>query len=195
LDTNGVKHGIHFSRFLALFRLQQEDKDYLKLHDGGLLEPEALYFMYPRDHRGNMGHVKRLYTYYSVLNMLLRASIALRDGNPSDISRFTKNLMIVLRLGAPPFSVGGFSWQEIKYLLEDPKKICSYSPYIMYMVEKVAKIEFPKDVTHKTLNPNPIKNPSIPSLNMSQKLGWKKIMKGDIGSDSSSSPLPRLTPA
>jgi hypothetical protein len=28
------------------------------------------------------------------------------------------------------------------HLSEDPKKICSYSPYIMYMIEKVAKMEF-----------------------------------------------------
>jgi hypothetical protein len=99
-----------------------------------------------------------------VLNRLLRASIAPRDGNPSDISRFMKNLMIALRPGAPPFSVGGYIWQEIKYLSEDPKKICSYSPYIMFMIERVSRVEFPKDVTHKPLRPNPVKNPSVPSL-------------------------------
>jgi hypothetical protein len=49
-----------------------------------------------------------------------------------------------LRPGAPEFSVGDFIWQEIKHLSEDPKTICSYSPYIMYMIEKVAKTEFPK---------------------------------------------------
>jgi hypothetical protein len=95
--------------------------------------------------------------------MLLRATIAPRDGNPFDISRFMKNLMIDLRPGADPFSVGGYIWQEIKYLSEDPKKICSYSPYIMYMIERVTRVEFPKDVTHKPLRPNPVKNPIVPS--------------------------------
>jgi hypothetical protein len=37
-------------------------KDYPKLHDGGLLEPKTLYFMYPRDQRANVGHVRGLYT-------------------------------------------------------------------------------------------------------------------------------------
>jgi hypothetical protein len=107
--------------------------------------------------------VKGLYTYHSVLNRLLRATIAPRDGNPSDISRFMKNLMIALCPGADPFSVGNYIWQEIKYLLEDPKKIYSYNPYIMFMIEKVTRVEFPKDVTHKPLRPNPLKNPIVPS--------------------------------
>jgi hypothetical protein len=47
--TNGNKYAIHFSQFLTLFALGANDKDYPKLHDGGLLEPETLYFMYPRD--------------------------------------------------------------------------------------------------------------------------------------------------
>jgi hypothetical protein len=133
--TNGNKYVIRFSQFLTLFALGASDKDYPKLHDGGLLEPETLYFMHPRDQRANVGHVRGLYTYYSVLNRLLRATIAPRDGNPSDISRFMKNLMIALSPGADPFSVGDYIWQEIKYLSEDPKKICSYSPYIMFMIE------------------------------------------------------------
>jgi hypothetical protein len=107
--------------------------------------------------------VRGLYTYYSVLNKLLRATIAPRDGNPFDISRFMKNLMIALRPGADPFSVGDYIWQEIKYLSEDPKKICSYSPYIMYMIKRVTRVEFHKDVTHKPLRPNPVKNPIVPS--------------------------------
>jgi hypothetical protein len=33
----------------------------------------------------------------------------------------------------------------------------------MYMIEKVAKTEFPKNVTHKPLKLNPSKNPRFPS--------------------------------
>jgi hypothetical protein len=104
--TNGNKHSIRFSQFLTLFALGAGDRDYPKLHNGGLLEHESLYFMYPRDHRANVGHVRGLYTYYSVRIRLLRATIAPRDGNPSDISRFKKNLMIALSPGADPFSGG-----------------------------------------------------------------------------------------
>jgi hypothetical protein len=80
-------------------------------------------------------------------------------------------MMVALRPGAPEFSVGDFIWQEIKHLSEDPKKICSYNPYIMYMIENVAKMEFPKNVTHKPLKLNPSKNPRFPSLRLEQEPG------------------------
>jgi hypothetical protein len=118
--------------------------------------------------------VKNLYTYYAALNRLLRVSITPRDGNPSEITKFQKNLMVALRPGALEFSVEDFIWQEIKHLSEDPKKICSYSPYIMYMIEKVAKTEFSKNVTHKPLKLNPRKNPRLPSPRLSKHLDMRK---------------------
>jgi hypothetical protein len=124
--------------------------------------------MYPRGEHANYGRVKNLYTYYAALNRLLRVSITPIDGNPSEITKFQKNLMVASRSGAPEFSVGDFIWQEIKHLSEDPKKICSYSPYIMYMIEKVAKTEFLKNVTHKSLKLNLSKNTRLPSPRVEQ---------------------------
>jgi hypothetical protein len=82
--------------------------------------------------------------------------------------------MVALRSGAPEFSVGDFIWQEIKHLSEDPKMICSYSLYIMYMIEKVAKTEFPKIVIHKPLKLNPSKNPRLPSPRAEQAHGHEE---------------------
>ena len=71
--------------------------------------------------------------------------------------------MVAMRPGAPQFSVGDFIWQEIKNLSENPQKICSYSPYIMYMIRKVTGIRFPNDVKHKPLRPPVSKKPKMPS--------------------------------
>jgi hypothetical protein len=150
------------------------DKDLRKLHDEGELDKDELHIMYPRGEHANYGKVKNLYTYYAALNRLLRVSITPRDGNPSEITKFQKNLMVALRPGDPEFSVGDFIWQEIKHLSEDPKKICSYSPYIMYMIEKIAKTEFPKNVTHKPLKLNPSKNPRLPSPRVEQAPGHEE---------------------
>ena len=68
-----------------------------------------------------------------------------------------------MRSGEPQFSVGDFIWQEIKNLSENPQKICSYSPYIMYMIKKVTGTRFPNDVKHKPLRPPVSKNPIMPS--------------------------------
>ena len=71
--------------------------------------------------------------------------------------------MAAMRPGAPQFSVGDFIWQEIKNLSENPQKICSYSPYIMYMIKKVTGTRFPGDVSHRPLRPPVSKNPRMPS--------------------------------
>jgi hypothetical protein len=33
----------------------------------------------------------------------------------------------------------------------------------MYMIKRATRVEFLKDVTHKPLRPNPVKNPIVPS--------------------------------
>jgi hypothetical protein len=172
--TNGQKYSITFHRFLRCFGIMAGDKDLRKLHDEGELDKDALHLMYPRGEHANYGRVKNIYTYYAALNRLLRVSITPRDGNPSEITKFQKNLMVALRPGDLEFSVGDFIWQEIKHLSEDPKKICSYSPYIMYMIEKVAKMEFSKNVTHKPLKLNPSKNPRLPSPRVEQAPGHEE---------------------
>ena len=71
--------------------------------------------------------------------------------------------MAAMRPGAPQFSVGDFIWQEIKNVSENPQKICSYSPYIMFVIWKVRGTKFPNDVKHKSLRPPVNKNPRLPS--------------------------------
>jgi hypothetical protein len=108
--TNGQKYSITFHRFLRCFGIMAGDGDLRKLHDEGELDKDALHLMYPRGEHANYGRVKNLYTYYAALNRLLRVSITPRDGNPSEITKFQKNLMVALRSGAPEFSVGDFIW-------------------------------------------------------------------------------------
>jgi hypothetical protein len=44
----------------------------------------------------------------------------------------------------------------------------------MYMIEKVAKAEFPKNVTHKPLKLNPSKNPRFPSPRVEHAQGQEE---------------------
>jgi hypothetical protein len=69
--TEGENHQLSFSNFLTLFRLP-DDGFAQKLHDEGPLEAKRMTFMYPRNARDSWGHVKGLYTYYSILNHLFR---------------------------------------------------------------------------------------------------------------------------
>jgi hypothetical protein len=85
--TKGESFQLCFFDFLTLFRLPY-DETRRKLHDEGPLEAKRMAFMYPRNARSGWGHVKELYTYYSVLNQLFRKTLTPGDGNSSDITTF-----------------------------------------------------------------------------------------------------------
>jgi len=108
--TEKERYQISFPDFVSLFRLGNADAELPKLHDVGVLETKEMHFMYPRNRRGGWGKVSGLYTYYAVLNMLLRKTLTPRDGNTSDATLFQRNLMAAMRPGAPQFSVGDFIW-------------------------------------------------------------------------------------
>jgi hypothetical protein len=151
--TAEQKYHITFSNFVSLLRLGSADIDLPKLHDAGVLETREMHFMYPRNMRGSWRKVNGIYSYYGLLNRLFRKILTPRDGNTSDVTLFQRNLMATMRPGAPQFSVGDFIWQKIKNVSENPQKICSYSPYIMFMIWKVTGIKFPNDVKHMPLRP------------------------------------------
>ncbi|RLN29558.1 putative copia-like retroelement [Panicum miliaceum] len=118
--TEEERYHITFPAFVSQFRLGDDDINYPKLHDEGVLESKEMHFMYPRNCRGDWGKVKNLYTFYSILNRLFRKTLTPRDGNTSDVMLFQRNLMAAMRPGAPQFSVGDFIWQEIKNVSENP---------------------------------------------------------------------------
>jgi hypothetical protein len=64
--------------------------------------------MYAPGLEGNAGTINELYTFYSVLNRLFRKTICPRDGDPTNISQFAKNLLANMRNGVPSFSVMDF---------------------------------------------------------------------------------------
>jgi hypothetical protein len=44
-----------------------------------------------------------------------------------------------------------FIWNELRRTMNDPKKFLPSAPYIMYMIERVTMITFPKDCKHEPL--------------------------------------------
>ena len=65
-------------------------------------------FMYPPNHEGNYGTTIGMYTFYANLNRLFRKTILPREGDPTRISSYGKNLLAAMREQAEPFSVIDF---------------------------------------------------------------------------------------
>jgi hypothetical protein len=119
-------------------------------------------FMYALGQEGNARTINGLYTFYSVLNRLFRKTICPRDGDPTNISHYAKNLLANMRDGAPTFSVIGYIWEEIKGISFNPQKNCGIAPYLMFIIEDVTNRSFPKNEFQMPLRTTPTKKPFIP---------------------------------
>jgi hypothetical protein len=123
--------------------------------------------MYAPGQEGNGGIINGLYTFYLVLNRLFRKTICPRDEDPTNISHYAKNLLANLRDGAPHFSVIDYIWEEIKDISLNHQKNCSFTPYLMFLIEDVTGRSFSKERIHMPFRPNPIKKPLIPPAQVS----------------------------
>jgi hypothetical protein len=47
------------------------------------------------------------------------------------------------------FCIFDFIWNELRRAMNDPIKYLPYAPYLMYMIERVTNIRYPKDVVHE----------------------------------------------
>jgi hypothetical protein len=95
--TEGEWYHITFDEFATRFSYWHAGKDCFRIHIHNPLEENEIKFMYAPGQEGNAGIINVLYTFYSVLNMLFRRTICPRDGDPTNISHFTKNILDNLR--------------------------------------------------------------------------------------------------
>jgi hypothetical protein len=129
--TEGEWYHITFDEFATRFSYGQADKDRFRIHIHNPLEENEIKFMCAPGQEGNAGTINGLYTFYLVLNRLFRKTIYPRDGDPSNISHYAKNLLANLRDGAPPFSMIDYIWEEIKGISLNPQKNCGFTPYLI----------------------------------------------------------------
>ena len=94
---------------------------------------------------------------------MLRNTVSQRGGNPSDISLHAKNLLACFGPNGEDFSVADYIWEEIKYVSENPLKICAYAPYLMELIEKATKTKYQTDVKHESFRPKMSKHRREPS--------------------------------
>jgi hypothetical protein len=49
------------------------------------------------------------------------------------------------------FCIFDFIWNELRRAMNDPMKHLPYAPNLMYMIERVTNVRYPKDVVHEPL--------------------------------------------
>jgi hypothetical protein len=160
--TEGEWYHITYDDFATRFSFGQADKNRSQIHLHNPLGKNEMKFMNAQGQEGNAETINGLYTFYSVLNRLLRKTICPRDGDPTNISYYAKNLLANMRDGALAFSVIDYIWEEIKGISLYPIKNCGFAPYLIFIIEDVTNRSFPKDEFHMPLRTTPTKKPLIP---------------------------------
>jgi hypothetical protein len=159
----GDHYSITYERFAELLGFLEDDLDRHRIHSESPLPLAQTQFMYPPNHRGKLGKVSGLYTYYSTLNIMFRKTIYLRVGDNKTVVSYMKNLLARMQEGATRFSVFAFIWDEIKDMSCSPLKSYALAPYIMGMIE-VTCMTFEKDGKHLALQLVPAKDPIVPQV-------------------------------
>jgi hypothetical protein len=97
------------------------------------------------------GKADQLNPYYYYLNQFFRATIDPKIGDVTTLRYYAPNLLNRMAPDEEGFCVFDFIWNELRRAMNDPMKHLSYAPYLMYMIERVTNVRYPKDVVHEPL--------------------------------------------
>jgi hypothetical protein len=81
------------------------------------------------------------------MNNLIRSTINPKDGAASHINGYVRNVLARL-LDGDKFNVPRFIWVELSLAMDDGWRGMPYAPYLMFMIERVTGLRFPKDGIH-----------------------------------------------
>ena len=150
--TEGEHYFIDYMTFSRLLGLDSKDEARDPIHVERKLKPDRCSFMFYNPVVVWEGKTKNLLPYYYYANFMLRWTIDPKKGDSGSLHVFAVNLMNQFAPGGRPFNVFNYIWNELRRVMDDSRKHLPYAPYIMYMIERITKITFPKDVKHEALH-------------------------------------------
>jgi hypothetical protein len=151
----GVKYGVDYMAFSRLLGLGSEDEKRDPIHVENQLKPNQLPALFYNPILAEAGNASTLQPFYYTMNQFFHATIDAKDGDAMALRYFACNLLARVMPGGRPFSIMDFIWNELRRTINDPQKFLPSAPYIMYMIERVTKVTFPKDCKHAALHLHP----------------------------------------
>jgi hypothetical protein len=88
--------------------------------------------------------------YYAFNNLLREAVNPKGDSNANFLKKYIVNLLKMMMPDSKPFSVRKYIWFGLITTLKDGRNNFPYAPYMMYVIEMVSGLSFPKDYVHKS---------------------------------------------
>jgi hypothetical protein len=116
------------------------------------LKPNQLPALFYNPILAEASNASTLQSFYYTMNQFFRATIDAKDGDAVVPTYFACNLLTRVMPGGRPFSIMDFIWNELRRMMNDPQKFLPSAPYLIYMIERVTKVTFPKDCKHAALH-------------------------------------------
>jgi len=91
-----------------------------------------------------------LKSFYYVMNNLIRMTLNPKD-NATDLNGHITNVLSRFPEG-DKFNVPRFIWVELTYAMDDGRRALPYAPYLMFMIERVTGVKYPKDCNNTVYN-------------------------------------------
>jgi hypothetical protein len=163
LVDNGRKIQSELLRFCSSLQVDARDTQKDQIHNEHQLSLEELAFMYLNHGKVELGKLTGMRPFYKCLNSLFLLTLAPKSGDATSVQSISRNLLAAMSNDHAPFSVAYFLWEEIIFTSKSPIKSCGYAPYIMFLIERVTKKTFIKEIKHEPyrMRPLSIKAPSL----------------------------------
>jgi hypothetical protein len=149
MDHSRNKCTIDYMTFSRILGLGSEDEKRTPVHNETKYKPRELTFMFPSHDLAIEGKVDQLNPDYYYLNQFFRATIDPKQGDAMALRYFAPNLLNRMAPDEEGFCIFDFIWNELRRAMNDPMKYLPYTPYLMYMIERVTNALYPKDVVHE----------------------------------------------
>jgi hypothetical protein len=147
--TQGNKCTIDYMMFSRLLGLGSKDEDHTPIHNENKYKPRELPYMFPSRDLAIEGKAHQLNPYYYYLNQFFRSTIDPKQGDATALRYYAPNLLNRMAPDEEGFCIFDFIWNELRRAVNDPMKYLPYAPYLMYMIERVTNVSYPKDVVHE----------------------------------------------
>jgi hypothetical protein len=145
---DGHHYHADFVTFSRIHGFDEEHRGFSYIHDERRAKVREIAFMYLGS-KSSYDKVKGLKSYYYILNNLIRHTINPKDGATFDLNGYVRNVLARFALGGK-FNVPRFMWQEIQVAMDDARKgLPIYTPYLMFVIERVTGYQFVKDGMHE----------------------------------------------
>jgi hypothetical protein len=147
--TQGNKCTIDYMTFSRLLGLGSKDEDRTPIHNENKYKPKKLTFMFTSRDLAIESKGNQLNPYYYYHNQFFCATINPKQGDAIALRYYAPNLLNRMAPDEKGFCIFDFIWNELRRAMNDPMKYLPYAPYIMYMIERVTNVRYPKNVVHE----------------------------------------------